>query len=277
MQNAEEYFDEMAANADGLPVWRGEIYFERHRGTLTHQAETKRLSRRAEQALYEAEILAVLTDRIPAAKFDEWWRSLCLQHFHDIITGNSMTEVNVQARQALEQLNTDVGSGVDECLAALAGSGDQLLIWNQLSWPRSEVVQLPAQARDISWQTPDGRTLLTQATSDETLALVTDVPSVGYRRLTASRTRDEQIVSPVYPGGDGLSAENGFIRVRINQAGQLVSLYDLRAGREVLPGRCSGQRVAPPRRHPCPAFVRFVGWNRDQRLLPAEIRDSAGG
>ena len=61
---------------------RGEIYFERHRGTLTHQAETKRLSRRAELTLYEAEILAVLTGRIPAAKFDRWWRSLCLQHFH---------------------------------------------------------------------------------------------------------------------------------------------------------------------------------------------------
>ena len=138
VQNAEEYFDQMAANADGLPVWRGEIYFERHRGTLTHQAETKRLSRRAELTLYEAEILAVLTGHIPAAKFDQWWRSLCLQHFHDIVTGNSMTEVNVQGRQALQRIVAESGSAIDECLAALAGSGDQLLIWNQLSWPRSE-------------------------------------------------------------------------------------------------------------------------------------------
>ena len=243
VQNAEDYFDEMAANAESLPVWRGEIYFERHRGTLTHQAETKRLSRRAELALYEAEILAVLTGHIPAAKFDRWWRSLCLQHFHDIVTGNSMTEVNVQARHALQRIVAESGSAIDECLAALAGSGDQLLIWNQLSWPRSELVQLPAQAHDISWQTPDGRTLLTQATNDGTLALARDVPSVGYQRLSAGRSEDEQLASPVHLDGDEMSAANGFIKVRINEMGQLVSLYDLRTDREVLSGVAVGNEL----------------------------------
>ncbi len=243
VQNAEDYFDEMAANAESLPVWRGEIYFERHRGTLTHQAETKRLSRRAELALYEAEILAVLTGHIPAAKFDRWWRSLCLQHFHDIVTGNSMTEVNVQARHALQRIVAESGSAIDECLAALAGSGDQLLIWNQLSWPRSELVQLPAQARDISWQAPDGRMLLTQATGDGTLALARDVPSVGYQRLSAGRSEDEQLASPVHLDGDEMSAANGFIKVRINEMGQLVSLYDLRADREVLSGVAVGNEL----------------------------------
>ncbi len=243
VQNAEEYFDEMAANPESLPVWRGEIYFERHRGTLTHQAETKRLSRRAEQALYEAEILAVLTGRIPAANFDAWWRSLCLQHFHDIVTGNSMTEVNVEARRALEQIVDQAGAAVDECLASLAGAGDQLFVWNQLSWPRSEIVDLPAQADDTSWQLPNGLKLLTQGTSEGSIALVTDVPGVGYRRLPASRTANEQVVPSIRLGSDGMSAENGIIRAQINQSGQLVSLYDLRANREVLPSGAVGNEL----------------------------------
>jgi alpha-mannosidase len=41
---SDEFFDrveaELAAGAE-VPVWRGELYFEMHRGTLTSQIETK--------------------------------------------------------------------------------------------------------------------------------------------------------------------------------------------------------------------------------------------
>ena len=36
------------------PVWNGEMYFERHRGTLTTQAANKRDNRRSELALRDA-------------------------------------------------------------------------------------------------------------------------------------------------------------------------------------------------------------------------------
>ena len=106
-------------------------------------------------------------------------------------------------------------------------------------------------------------TLLTQATGDGTLALARDVPSVGYQRLSAGRSKDAQLASQVHLDGDEMSAANSLIKVRINEMGQLVSLYDLRADREVLSGRSSRQRVAAARRHPCTALVRFAGWNRD--------------
>ena len=44
--------------ADGapIPVWRGELYFETHRGTLTSQLRTKVGNRRCERLLREAEL-----------------------------------------------------------------------------------------------------------------------------------------------------------------------------------------------------------------------------
>ena len=56
---AGEFFDavdaEIAAGAP-VPVWRGELYFETHRGTLTSQLRTKVGNRRCERLLREAEL-----------------------------------------------------------------------------------------------------------------------------------------------------------------------------------------------------------------------------
>ena len=41
-----------------VPVWRGELYFETHRGTLTSQIRTKLGNRRCERLLREAELWA---------------------------------------------------------------------------------------------------------------------------------------------------------------------------------------------------------------------------
>src|SRR5699024_8548743 len=45
---------ELAAGAVA-PVWRGELYFETHRGTLTSQLRTKMGNRRCERLLRETE------------------------------------------------------------------------------------------------------------------------------------------------------------------------------------------------------------------------------
>ena len=51
------FFDEVEREAsDGapVPVWRGELYLETHRGTLTSQLRTKLGNRRCERLLREA-------------------------------------------------------------------------------------------------------------------------------------------------------------------------------------------------------------------------------
>src|SRR5699024_5243416 len=70
----------------GLPVWVGEMYLERHRGTYTSQAQTKRGNRRSEHLLREAELWCATAAvrgsfAYPAADLKRLWRLVLLQQF----------------------------------------------------------------------------------------------------------------------------------------------------------------------------------------------------
>ena len=65
-----DFFDrvdaEVAAGAP-VPVWRGELYFETHRGTLTSQLRTKLGNKRCERLLREAELWTATAGGAPGA------------------------------------------------------------------------------------------------------------------------------------------------------------------------------------------------------------------
>ena len=65
---AADFFDAVEAEIAGgapVPVWRGELYFEMHRGTLTSQTRTKVGNRRCERLLREAELWWALVGAMP--------------------------------------------------------------------------------------------------------------------------------------------------------------------------------------------------------------------
>ena len=97
----EAFFAALAAEAQ-WPEVVGELYLEYHRGTYTTQARTKRASRRAERALHDAELLAAVADAPwPREELDGAWRTLLLNHFHDILPGSSIGEVHARAERDL--------------------------------------------------------------------------------------------------------------------------------------------------------------------------------
>ena len=81
-----------------VPVWRGELYFETHRGTLTSQLRTKVGNRRCERLLREVELWSATARRVPA-DVDHLWREVLTQQFHDIIPGSSIAWVHADAEQ----------------------------------------------------------------------------------------------------------------------------------------------------------------------------------
>ena len=101
------------------PVVVGELYFEYHRGTYTSQARVKRGNRRCEQALHDAEFLAVARGgEYPRAELDRLWKLLLLQQFHDILPGSSIGLVYEDAARDLAELER----GVAGARAASGGS-----------------------------------------------------------------------------------------------------------------------------------------------------------
>ncbi len=98
-----------------LPVYKGELYLELHRGTYTVQADIKKYNKALERALHNADCLLAMvflnegkTERYSEAKalIDSSWKTLVTNHFHDILPGSciekAMTEAKASYRKAVD-------------------------------------------------------------------------------------------------------------------------------------------------------------------------------
>ena len=108
------FFDEarrqMEDNAgEEMPVFKGELYLELHRGTLTAQQDMKRGCRREESLLRTVEYLCAAasiadpTYGYPTDEMDRIWTTLLLNQFHDILPGSGIAWVHREAREDYER------------------------------------------------------------------------------------------------------------------------------------------------------------------------------
>ncbi len=120
------------------PIYRGELYYQAHRGVYTSQAETKRLNRRLEGALSFFEWAAALGTAFknasyPYALAEALWKKLLFAQFHDILPGTSIARVHKEARELMEET---LGQCNRETLQALepflTSTGDGSTAFNPL-------------------------------------------------------------------------------------------------------------------------------------------------
>ncbi|OLD92050.1 MAG: hypothetical protein AUG84_02350 [Chloroflexi bacterium 13_1_20CM_4_66_7] len=203
---AAEFFARAKKEARNLTTWVGELYFELHRGTYTSQARTKKLNRRAEQALREAEVWSVaLGDGYPADVLDSAWKRLLINQFHDILPGSSIDWVYEDAERELEAVVEIAGSVITSAQSALAGEGEKLTVFNVNSHPRREVIEVGERP------------------------IWVDAPACGWASI------DESAAAQVEPVSiSGRAMENGLLRVTWDAGGLLTSIWDKEAKREVL-------------------------------------------
>lgn len=250
LQKASEFFQEARQEAAALPVWRGELYLELHRGAFTSQAAIKRAHRESEALLHDAEFLDAvdamlrprrrealkLPPRAPhdtgalghprpgshAATLERAWKLLLLNQFHDILPGSCVREACEDARRDFETIRA-LGMAVREAAleglaksVAAEGFRAPVLLVNTLGFRRREVAALP----------------------DGSPAWV-DVPPYGYAVIEgAGPHQPPEKPARAWSTRAGTVLENGLVRVRLNARGQIASLTDLQARREVLePGR----------------------------------------
>ena len=206
LSRAAGFFEAASTESHDLTTWVGELYFELHRGTYTSQSRTKRLNRRAEQALREAEIWSVASGHdYPANELDAAWKQLLTNQFHDILPGSSIDWVYEDAERDLAAVVEAGGRMTSTALEKLVGSGDGLVVFNVNSHARREIVDLGDRFR------------------------VVEAPrAVGRRRTSAFVTREQTVAV-----SDG-RMENDLLRVLWDERGLLTSIWDKAADREVL-------------------------------------------
>jgi alpha-mannosidase len=257
LSTAGAFFSDLNAKLPGMdvPTWKGELYFQYHRGVFTTQAETKRRIRRSEEAMLNAEkfsSLALLMGRpYPAGDFQFAWKNLLFDHFHDIMPGSGIAVNYLDAKRNLEDVQRASAEMTAGALGELSahintqGDGVPVVVYNTLSWSRSDVVeievQLPEPAAGVEVVDAKGQRVLFQllrfdhATYRARLLLLANPPSLGYKTYFVRPASGKPATISSDLKASPKMLENEFIRVTIDPAtGCMTSLFDKRSQTEAL-------------------------------------------
>lgn len=244
MTTAEDYFERIYSKVDqdALGKWDGELYFELHRGTYTSQAANKRYNRKAEILLHDIEFLSAFTDMrkgkrdYPKEALDALWERVLLNQFHDILPGSSIRQVYEDTAADYEHVKKEGGKLLESALAGLTEdihiAEDSVIIYNTAGYQRSDYVQIPygTQVNKKTVFISENGILPSQETEEAILAYVENVPAYGYLSLKICQDV-ETGTGDMAIGTDG--AENRFYKMKLNDNGEIMYLYDKENDRAV--------------------------------------------
>jgi alpha-mannosidase len=256
LSTAGSFFNDLEERLPAMkvPEWKDELYFEYHRGVFTTQAETKRRIRFTEELLLNAEKFASLSSlyglTYPSDELNSVWKRLLFDDFHDIFPGSGIAVNYLDAERNLKDVSLSgehiLRSSFRELASHVntAGPGVPVVIFNSLSWPRSQVVEidteLPSASRYAEVVDRSGKALASQLihmgkdTHQAKLLVLASIPSLGYKTYYVRGSAQAPSVAARVKSTP-TTLENEFVRVNIDPAsGCMTSLYDKRSNREAL-------------------------------------------
>ena len=139
-----DFMKDLEATAVNPNTYKGELYLELHRGTLTNQHTIKRNNRKSEIALRELEILTVneaVKNKTAASeeKIAPLYESLLINQFHDILPGTCIHRAHKESREQTHKLIKDA----NEQIKAIINNNDdedKITFINTLSFDRNDVI-----------------------------------------------------------------------------------------------------------------------------------------
>jgi alpha-mannosidase len=224
LEPPDAFFAAVEADPAPLPVWVGDLYLEKHRGTFTSQAGIKRGNRQGEAALQAAELWTAAaglgTDRGVAAELEAAWRLLLTNQFHDILPGSSIRwvaeEAEAQLADVARRARAVAGDALDAIAAAVDTSGlsEPAVVFNPTPFARREVVDVNDRSHMV------------------------DVPPLGWTTIDTGEVHEAAAAATAVAVGAGWM-DNGYLRLEWDDDGHLTRVFDLDHDREVLaPGAC---------------------------------------
>ncbi|MDF2593239.1 MAG: alpha-mannosidase, partial [Clostridia bacterium] len=227
-----------------LPKWVSELYLEYHRGTYTTMGRSKRYNRKAEFLYHDLEVLAVISDvatakhEYPKEALRKGWKVILLNQFHDIIPGTSIEEVYEESYAQYEELLEEGKKTQNKLLDVIAcniqSKGLSVMAMNTLGHKRNDLVyvdleELPNHAYAVLYE--GERYPLQRLDGGIGIFYGRNMPGSGYRTYTLVEEegkRENQLIVKK----DHL--ENPFFVLKLNEKGQITSIYDKKAQREII-------------------------------------------
>ncbi|MNO17882.1 Mannosylglycerate hydrolase [compost metagenome] len=247
---ADEYFErlqETVENTDQyVHTWDGELYLEFHRGTYTSQAYNKRMNRKLELLYREAEWMNVMKavavgewSSYPAASLADGWNIILRNQFHDIIPGSSIQEVYADSRieyAEAQKYGTEALTLAAAGLTAEPSDPNVVTVYNSASFERCDLIAIDEADQKSAigiWLDEEGKELAAQQSDGTWYVRVEDLPALGSRTVSFRENVQPQQANSSFELHDhGLSTPH--YEIKWNEAGQLISIYDKAASREVL-------------------------------------------
>jgi alpha-mannosidase len=247
--------DLTAEEKASLPEYEGELTMKTHGvGCYTSQAAMKRFNRENELLADAAERAGVAAELFagfpyPSERLRDAWVRVLWHQFHDDLTGTSIPQAyQFSWNDELVSAN-QFGSVLTSSTSALAGMldtsglGIPLVVYNPLSMARRDPVEAMVEFKGPA---PAAIHVLDRATQREVLVQIlwrqgnkarilflADVPSIGFKVFEVStgapRSRASSSLSVT-----ASSLENARYKVRIDANGDLESIVDKQAGRDLL-------------------------------------------
>lgn len=288
---AEQMFNDLTPEQiAGLPTYQGDLLLTEHSaGSITSKGYMKRWNRMNERLADAAERAAVVADWFggapyPHRKLYEAWDLVLGTQMHDMLPGTSIPPAYdycwndyVLSANMFAAVNEDA-VGVVAASLDTRGDGTPLIVYNPLAFEREDLVEATIRLASDGPQSlevigPDNETYPAQIVSrhDDEVRIVfpAKVPSVGFAVYHVKATEKPDAVESGL-SVDENSLENGQLRVTLNQAGDIASIYDKVERREVLkaPIRLSMQTENPQH---------YPAWNMDWADRQKPPRSYVGG
>lgn len=258
-----------------LPNYTGELLLTEHSaGAITSQAYMKRWNRKSELLADAAERASVAAMWLgaapyPSKKLYDSWDLVLGSQMHDMLPGTSLPKAYEYCWNDYLLAQNGFAAAAQDGIAAVTGSldtrtkGVALAVFNPLSIVREDCVEATvtfpnAAPNFINVFGPDGKPVPAQIVERLPKALkivfLARVPSVGLAVFDVRGTDKAPTASTlkVTP----FSLENERFRVRIDRRGDVDSIFDKQAQKEVLsaPLRLAFQTEKP---------ARYPAWNMD--------------
>ena len=159
-------------------------------------------------------------------------------------TQEEVDAANEQYRQyaleALNAINVTLASGIDNLLgAATLASSDSIIVYNPLSWNRTDLARVPVTPELLSenftlYDSVSGLPVTYQKDAATTgiLFIARDVPAIGFKRYLIEYSEPAPPTTSLVIGSRSL--ENEFFQVTLDDWGYVTNIYDKTASREMI-------------------------------------------
>jgi alpha-mannosidase len=257
---ADQMFRDIAncCATDHLPRYQGDLELINHSaGSLTSEAYQKRWMRKNELLADAAEKASVAADWLggrpyPLERLNNAWTLVMGGQFHDLLPGTATPKAFEFAWNddviALNQFAGVLTSAVSAVSSTLDTNtkGNAIVVYNPLNIEREDIVEATvafpntATLKAVRVTGPDGREVPAQISNGKVLFLA-KTPSVGFavynvEAFDPARQHDDYILpanSAMMKASES-SLENDRYRVTIDRNGDVSSIFDKKAKRELL-------------------------------------------